>query len=164
MKLRRALAAMAGLVCAGVALAAPAAMVLHASAPMPADAKFRARDTNRDGFITKSEVKRYRDYAKAFDEADLNRDGKLSAGEFARAEAIYQRLQAAEYVEDSFITAKVKAALLKELKLPDVVVETRRGRVLLTGVVHDKAQRTKAIQVAASVDGVVQVENGLGLK
>lgn len=164
MKLGRALAAMAAPVCAGVALAAPAAMVMHVSAPIPVDAKFRARDTNRDGFITKSEMKRYRDYDKAFDHADLNRDGKLSAGEFAKAEAIYQRLQAADHVDDSFITAKVKAALQKQMNLSDVIVETRRGRVLLTGVVDDKAQRTKAIQVAASVDGVVQVENGLGLK
>lgn len=164
MNLRRALVVMAAPACAGAALATPAAMVTQASASMPVDAKFRARDTNRDGFITKSEMRRYREYDKAFDHADLNRDGKLSTGEFAKAEAIYQRLQAAEYVDDSFITAKVKAALLKELKLPDVGVETSRGRVLLTGIVGDKAQRTKAIQVAASVSGVVKVEDGLALK
>lgn len=164
MNLCRAPAVKAALVFAGVTLAAPPAMAAQASATMAADAKFRARDTNCDGVITKSEMKRYREYDKAFDEADLNRDGKLNAGEFSRAEAIYQRLQAAEYVDDSFITAKVKAALLKQMKLPDVGVETRRGRVLLTGFVSDKAQRTKAIQVAASVDGVVKVEDGLALR
>lgn len=164
MELPRALAAMTGLVFASVTFGSPPAMAAQAPAPTPVDAKFRARDTNRDGFITKGEMKRYRDYDRAFDHADLNRDGKLSTGEFAKAEAIYLRLQDADYVDDSFITAKVKAALLKELKLPDVGVETRRGRVLLTGIVDGKAQRIKAIQIAASVDGVVEVENGLGLK
>lgn len=154
----------AALVLAGIALVTPAAMAAQVSATMSVDAKFNALDTNQDGFITKSEVKRYRDYDKAFDEADLNRDGKLNADEFVKAEAMYQRRQAAAYFDDSVITAKVKAALVKEMKSLDVSVETRRGRVLLSGFVDDSAQRAKAIQIAASVNGVVKVEDGLALK
>src|SRR5262245_10282111 len=60
------------------------------------------------------------------------------------------------YVEDSVITAKVKAALLRapELKSGDVEVETDHGRVLLTGVVRTQAERQHAIKTAAAVDGV----------
>ncbi len=154
----------AAFVLAGIALATPAAMAAEVSPTMSVDAKFRALDANQDGFVTKSEMKRYRQYDKAFDEADLNHDGKLSPDEFVKAESVYQRLQAAEYIDDSFITAKVKAALVKEMKSLKVSVETRRGHVLLSGFVDDNAQRTKAIQVAASIDGVIKVENGLVVK
>lgn len=163
MKLRQA-PLRAALVLAGIALATPAAMAAEVSATMSVDTKFHALDTNHDSFITKAEMKRYREYDKAFDEADLNRDGKLSADEFVKAESIYQRLQAAEYVDDSILTAKVKAALVKEMKSLDVSVETYRGHVLLSGFVADRTQRAKAIQVAGSVNGVVKVEDGLVLK
>ena len=147
-----------------IALITPVAAAAEASAPKSVNPKFRALDTNRDGFISRSEVKRYPGYDKAFDEADKNHDGRLSADEFVMAESIYGRQQAAEYIEDSFITAKVKAALVKEMKSLDVSVETYRGHVLLSGFVVDRAQRTKAIQAAASVSGVVNVEDGLALK
>lgn len=154
----------AALVLAGIALASPAAMAAQVSPTMSVDAKFRALDANEDGFVTKNEMKRYRQYDKAFDEADLNHDSKLSPDEFVKAESIYQRLQAAEYFDDSVITAKVKAALVKEMKSLKVSVETRRGQVLLSGFVDDNAQRTKAIQVAASINGVIKVADGLVVK
>jgi len=107
-----------------------------------------------------------RGYARAFEQADDNRDGRLDPDEFVKAESIYDRLQAAAYVEDSVITAKVKAALLKQPKLNslDVNVETYRGQVLLSGFVDDAGQRAKAIQVASSVKGVVGVKDGLVLR
>ena len=152
------------LVLAGIALGVRSAMAVDVAATMSVDEKFHALDTNYDGFITKNEMKRYRGYDRAFEDADLNHDGKLGLDEFVKAEAIYQRLGAAQFIDDSVITAKVKAALLKEMKSGDVSVETHRGHVLLSGLVSDKAQRTKAIQVAASVSGVVKVEDGLALK
>lgn len=158
------LAVTAALVCAGTALVVPSARAADVSATMSVDAKFKALDADRDGFVTKAEAKRYPDYGKAFDEADQDRDGKLNADEFVKSEAIYQRLRAAAYVDDSVITAKVKAALLKEMKSLDVKVETQQGRVLLSGFVADQSQRTKARQVAASVTGVVKVEDRLALK
>ncbi|MBI2961195.1 MAG: BON domain-containing protein [Betaproteobacteria bacterium] len=163
MKVRLATVA-AALVCAGMAPAAPVAWAAEVAATMSVEAKFQALDANRSGFITKGEVRRYRDYGRAFDEADQDRDGKLNADEFIKSEAIYQRLRAAEYIDDSIITAKVKAALLKEMNSADVKVETQRGRVLLSGHVADKAQRAKALKVAASVSGVVKVEDRLAFK
>jgi hyperosmotically inducible protein len=67
------------------------------------------------------------------------------------------------YVEDSVITAKVKAALLRapELSSRDVEVETDHGRVLLTGVVRSKAERDHAVKAAAQVDGVMDVKDAL---
>ena len=65
------------------------------------------------------------------------------------------------YVEDSVITAKVKAALLRapELRSRDVEVETDHGRVMLTGVVRSQAERNHAIKTAAAVDGVMDVKD-----
>ena len=71
--------------------------------------------------------------------------------------------KAEAYVEDSVITAKVKAALLRapELSSRDVEVETDHGRVLLTGVVRSKAERDHAVKAAAQVDGVMDVKDAL---
>ena len=67
------------------------------------------------------------------------------------------------YVEDSVITAKVKAALLRapEIKSRDVEVETDHGRVMLTGVVRSQAERDHAVKAAAAVEGVTGVKDAL---
>lgn len=166
MKSHRSTACAAGvaLVVLGASLnALPAAAE---DAAMSVQEKFRALDTDHDGFLSRAEAQKRRDYTRAFTEADQNRDGKLDADEFIKAEAIYGRQQAATYVDDSFITAKVKAALLKQeqLKSLSVSVETYKGHVLLSGFVDDAKQRDKAIQVASSVRGVVEVKDGLALK
>ncbi len=81
--------------------AAPAA----ADLPLSPQEKFRTLDADHDGYLAGAEVKRFRGYARAFDEADENRDGRLDPAEFVKAESIYQRIEAAEYVGDSVITA-----------------------------------------------------------
>jgi hyperosmotically inducible protein len=126
-------------------------------------ARFDQLDKNHDGVLTRDEVRGVRDYARAFIEADANKDGKLDRGEFVTAEAIHDRITAGKYVEDSVITAKVKAALLKEpdLKSLDVSVETLRGEVLLSGFVTDEGQRQKAMRVAVAVNGVTSVKDAL---
>jgi hyperosmotically inducible periplasmic protein len=157
------------LVYSGIALFAPAVIAAgdEAATTAPSSAaKFRQLDANHDGYISRGEVQQFGGYAKAFDEADDNHDGKLDSNEFIKAEAIYGRMKAAAYVDDSVITAKVKAALLKESKLNslDVGVETYHGQVLLSGFVDDEMQRRKAMQTAASVGGVVAVKDGLAVK
>lgn len=164
MKSRRTNVSTAGiaLVVLGASLAAlPAGAEI---APMSVQEKFRALDTDHDGFLSRGEAQKLRDYTRAFTESDQNRDGKLDADEFIKAEAIYQREQAASYVDDSVITARVKAALLAQLKSLSVSVETYKGHVLLSGFVDDAKQRDKAIQVASAVRGVVEVKDGLALK
>ena len=128
------------------------------------NAKFQMLDKNKDGYLTKDEVRGIGgNYEKAFDLADENKDGRLDPGEFLKAEAIHERMVAGTYVEDSVITAKVKAALLKEpqLKSMDVSVETYQGEVLLSGFVRDEKQREKAKLVAVRVSGVTSVKDGM---
>ena len=164
MKFHHAPTIKAALVLAGIVLVTPVVIAAETSAATSVNPKFQALDTNHDGMLSKTELNGYREYDKAFDEADANQDGKLSPDEFIKAESIYGRQQAAEYMDDSVITAKVKAALVKEMRSLDVSVETYRGHVLLSGFVNDKEQRSKAIQVATAVSGVVKVEDGLALK
>lgn len=153
---------------AAALLAAPlsAAAQDTANAQVTTNAKFKKLDANQDGFLSKQELRGFRDYSKAFDEADENKDGRLDADEFIKSESIYQRQQAAKFIDDSVLTAKVKAALIKEARLQalEVGVETYRGQVLLSGFVDDEALARKAVQIAASVDGVVGVKNGLAVK
>ena len=160
MKFNRAIPrAMASTLILGAALCAAAAD----DAAKPENPKFVKLDRNHDGVLTRDEVRHIRDYARAFSEADENKDGKLDRAEFVKAEAIHDRIVAGKYVEDSIVTAKVKAALLKEpeLKSLDVSVETLRGEVLLAGFVKDERQREKAMKTAVAVNGVVSVKDAM---
>lgn len=71
-----------------------------------------------------------------------------------------------EYIDDSVITTKVKAAILKEptLKVAEINVETFKGVVQLSGFVAQQSDIGKAAEVARSVGGVKSVKNDLRLK
>ena len=71
-----------------------------------------------------------------------------------------------EYVDDTVITAKVKAAVLEEpsLKSAEINVETFKGIVQLTGFVRSRADINKAVEVAKGVKGVKSVKNDMILK
>ena len=71
-----------------------------------------------------------------------------------------------EYVDDSVITSKVKAAILNEpgLSSADINVETFKGVVQLSGFVNSKANINKAVIVARGVSGVTSVKNDMRLK
>ena len=73
---------------------------------------------------------------------------------------------AGEYVDDSAITTKVKAALLDDsgLKSFDISVTTFKDGVRLSGVVNSEQIKTRATTVAAGVSGVRSVENDLVVK
>ncbi|MGH8745780.1 MAG: BON domain-containing protein [Burkholderiales bacterium] len=124
---------------------------------------FAALDANHDGYLSKSETSKMKGFDKAFDEADANHDGRLDPDEFVKAGAIYDRIRVGHYVDDSVITAKVKAALIKEEKLKgfDISVETKGGQVLLSGFVSTPQLRVRALKIASSVDGVRDVRDGI---
>jgi len=71
-----------------------------------------------------------------------------------------------EYIDDSVITTKVKAAIFNEptLKSAEINVETFKGVVQLSGFVNSQADINKAVSLARSVDGVVSVKNDMRLK
>jgi osmotically-inducible protein OsmY len=71
-----------------------------------------------------------------------------------------------EYVDDSAITTKVKAAIINEpsLKVFQINVETFKGTVQLSGFVDSAQSVKKAGEVARSVTGVRSVKNNLIVK
>lgn len=71
-----------------------------------------------------------------------------------------------EYVDDSVITTKVKAAILDEpgLSSTEINVETFKGVVQLSGFVSSRADINKAVAVARGVGGVKSVKNAMRLK
>ncbi len=73
---------------------------------------------------------------------------------------------AGEYVDDSVMTARVKAALVGDPVVAggDVNVEVRNGVVQLAGFVGTSEQKRVATEVAGRVAGVTQVDNQLQVK
>ena len=71
-----------------------------------------------------------------------------------------------EYVDDTVITTKVKAAIFNEptLKSAEINVETFKGVVQLSGFVRSQANIATAISVARGVQGVTSVRDGMRLK
>jgi hyperosmotically inducible protein len=71
-----------------------------------------------------------------------------------------------EYLDDSVITAKVKALLAKDLVLKSfaISVETFRGVVILSGFVDSNDQIDRAVQIARGIKGVREVRSQLVLK
>jgi osmotically-inducible protein OsmY len=146
-------------------LVAAAVLAMSTAYAQPSD-KFRSLDRNGDGFLSKDEVSQIQGYDRAFDEADDNRDGRLSPDEFIKSESIHDRQAVGKVVDDSVITAKVKTALLRErgLKSRDVHVETDQARVLLSGFVDNDDQKQRAVAVARRVEGVREVRDGINVR
>lgn len=71
-----------------------------------------------------------------------------------------------QYVSDSVITTKVKAAILGDSRLhvTDIKVRTQKGKVHLYGNVDNSSQIARATEVAMAVGGVKSVKNHLHLK
>ena len=71
-----------------------------------------------------------------------------------------------EYIDDTVITGKVKAAIFNEptLKSAEINVETFKGIVQLSGFVSSAANESTAMRVASNVAGVKSVKNDMRLK
>ena len=71
-----------------------------------------------------------------------------------------------EYIDDTVITTKVKAAILNDpaLKITEINVETYKGVVQLTGFVADPNAAIKAVSVVKEVEGVQAVKNDIRVK
>jgi osmotically-inducible protein OsmY len=71
-----------------------------------------------------------------------------------------------EYIDDSVITTRVKAAIFNEpgLKASEINVETFKGEVQLSGFINSKEDMNKAVELTRSVKGVESVKNDMRLK
>jgi osmotically-inducible protein OsmY len=85
------------------------------------------------------------------------------AATLAACSAVQGRETAGEYVDDTSITTRVKAAILKDegLKGNQINVETMQGVVQLSGFVDSQQQAAHATDVARSVNGVKSVRNSI---
>jgi osmotically-inducible protein OsmY len=73
---------------------------------------------------------------------------------------------AGEYVDDSIITGKVKAAFAADptVKATEINVETFKGDVQLSGFVSQPGDAKRAVEVARGVKGVTSVKNDIRVK
>jgi osmotically-inducible protein OsmY len=66
-----------------------------------------------------------------------------------------------EYIDDSVITSKVKAAYAADptVKATQVQVETFKGTVQLSGFVDSRESAQRAVEIARGIKGVKSVKN-----
>ncbi len=71
-----------------------------------------------------------------------------------------------EYIDDTTITTKVKAAIFNEvtLKSTEINVETYKGIVQLSGFVSSQTNINIAVQVTQNIQGVKSVHNSMKIK
>ncbi|MFA5072815.1 MAG: BON domain-containing protein [Nitrospirota bacterium] len=85
---------------------------------------------------------------------------------FAGCAGTAQKTSTGEYIDDSVITAKVKAAIFddEQLKVTQINVATFKGEVQLSGFVNSAEDVRRASEVARRVPGVKSVINSLVVK
>jgi len=71
-----------------------------------------------------------------------------------------------EYVDDSVITTKVKAAIFNEpnLKSAEINVETFKGTVQLSGFLNSQSDVNRVVEIARGIKGVKSVKNDMRSK
>ncbi|MEO8740855.1 MAG: BON domain-containing protein [Casimicrobiaceae bacterium] len=71
-----------------------------------------------------------------------------------------------EYVDDTVVTTKVKAAIFNEptLKSAEINVETFKGVVQLSGFVSSQGMKDRAVELTRTIAGVTSVKNDMRLK
>ena len=90
--------------------------------------------------------------------------GLLTA--FLGCAATQKQESTGQYVDDSVITTKVKAAIFNEptLKSLEINVKTYQGVVQLSGFVDSDQSVKKAGEIAEGIEGVKSVKNDLIVK
>jgi osmotically-inducible protein OsmY len=85
---------------------------------------------------------------------------------FLGCAATPKRESTGQYIDDTAITTKVKAAIFDDatLKTLQISVKTNQGVVQLSGSVDSAHSVRKAGEVVGSVNGVASVENDLVVK
>jgi hyperosmotically inducible periplasmic protein len=83
--------------------------------------------------------------------------------EGAKEAVVEKAAKVEEYMDDSAITAKIKAEILSDalLKVSQINVTTTNGVVSLSGSVDSQQSIDRALEIARNVKDVKSVENGL---
>ena len=83
--------------------------------------------------------------------------------EGAKEAAVEKVAEVEEYMDDSVITAKIKAEILSDpvLKVSQINVTTTNGVVSLSGTVESQQSIDRALEIARGIKDVKSVENGL---
>lgn len=132
----------------------------------PLASEFRKLDVNHDNKLTREEAAHDHDLAGSFDRADSNADGVLSSDEYSKFKSAAQQKRLEGFLDDSTVTAKVKAELLKDIGMKGlkISVETYKGQVILSGFVDNDQQLHRAVEIASGIRGVQSVKNSLIVK
>ena len=90
----------------------------------------------------------------------------LALAGLAGCASTHKQESTGQYVDDTAITTKVKAAIFNEptLKSAEINVETFKGVVQLSGFVRSQADIDRAVKVARGIAGVKSVKNDMRLK
>ena len=129
--------------------------------------EFNELDIDGSGSLSKTEASKDKTFNRSsFQSADVDSDDVLSQSEYADYKSQAQKKQVSRLMDDSAITAKIKANILKEegLKGLQISVETHKGVVQLSGFVDNKTQIVRAEEIAQSIRGVKSVRNSLVVK
>lgn len=132
----------------------------------PLQSEFKKLDINQDGKLAREEAAQDKDLLSKFAQADSNKDGVLDAKEYGDFKSAAQQKRVGTFLDDSTVTAKVKAELLKDVGMKglEISVETHTGQVILSGFVETDQQIHRALEIASGVRGVQSIKNSLVVK
>lgn len=151
---------------AGMSIHAMAVSTSNEQPKISLTSDFRKMDLDRDGQLSKTEINQDKEIIGQFDSIDINNDGNLSVNEYHRYKSDLRLAELETYIDDSTITATIKAELIKEagLKGLDISVETHKGNVILSGFVESPDQALRAVEIASGVTGALSIKNALVVK
>jgi hyperosmotically inducible protein len=132
----------------------------------PLESEFKKLDINQDSKLSHKEAAQDKDLVGKFAQADSNKDGILDAKEYGDFKSAVQQKRVGTFLDDSTVTAKVKAQLLKDagMKGMEISVETHKGQVILSGFVETDQQIRRAVEIVSGVRGVQSIKNSLVVK